>query len=212
MQSKYFWNAKWLWSSRLVDQHGFNCWGESLRHSAILAVDFCLPQTLLKGWSTRAYFWTGTMAVPFSTLGATRTLALATLPSVAQKVSALLCICRWLSSNPFSLTWKKMPLIIGITFSFFWKNYEDKSRFAVASGGKVISNGFSVYTNPFGGYVEFYTRGNNHRWKANIQVPGNFVCHNFELTSMYIKIKCILVMNLKVFFFGVMLLRCWHRK
>uniref|UniRef100_A0A8D3DWM7 Adhesion G protein-coupled receptor D1 n=1 Tax=Scophthalmus maximus TaxID=52904 RepID=A0A8D3DWM7_SCOMX len=65
----------------------------------------------------------------------------------------------------------------GITFSFFWKNHEAESRFAVASGGKVISNGFSVYTNPFGGYVEFYTRGNNHRWKANIQVPGPFWTH-----------------------------------
>nr|XP_057926924.1 adhesion G-protein coupled receptor D1 isoform X3 [Doryrhamphus excisus] len=65
----------------------------------------------------------------------------------------------------------------GITFSFFWKNHEAESRFAVASGGKVISNGFSVYTNPLGGYVEFYTRGNNHRWKANIRVPGPYWTH-----------------------------------
>uniref|UniRef100_A0A4W6FMQ7 Adhesion G protein-coupled receptor D1 n=1 Tax=Lates calcarifer TaxID=8187 RepID=A0A4W6FMQ7_LATCA len=65
----------------------------------------------------------------------------------------------------------------GITFSFFWKNHEAESRFAVASGGKVISNGFSVYTNPFGGYVEFYTRGNNHRWRANIRVPGPYWTH-----------------------------------
>ncbi|CAL1616271.1 unnamed protein product [Knipowitschia caucasica] len=66
----------------------------------------------------------------------------------------------------------------GITFSFFWKNQElQGSRFAVASGGKVISNGFSVYTNPFRGYVEFYTRGNNHRWKADIKVPGPFWTH-----------------------------------
>uniref|UniRef100_A0A8C4IP21 Adhesion G protein-coupled receptor D1 n=1 Tax=Dicentrarchus labrax TaxID=13489 RepID=A0A8C4IP21_DICLA len=65
----------------------------------------------------------------------------------------------------------------GITFSFFWKNHEPESRFAVASGGKVISNGFSVYSNPYGGYVEFYTRGNNHRWKANIVVPGPFWTH-----------------------------------
>ncbi|XP_037113720.1 adhesion G-protein coupled receptor D1 isoform X3 [Syngnathus acus] len=65
----------------------------------------------------------------------------------------------------------------GITFSFFWKNHEAESRFAVASGGKVISNGFSVYTNPLGGYVEFYTRGNNHRWKVNIKVPGPFWTH-----------------------------------
>uniref|UniRef100_A0A671TK69 Adhesion G protein-coupled receptor D1 n=1 Tax=Sparus aurata TaxID=8175 RepID=A0A671TK69_SPAAU len=65
----------------------------------------------------------------------------------------------------------------GITFSFFWKNHEAESRFAVASGGKVISNGFSVYTNPFVGYVEFYTRGNNHRWKVNIKVPGPYWTH-----------------------------------
>ncbi|XP_051923965.1 adhesion G-protein coupled receptor D1 isoform X2 [Hippocampus zosterae] len=65
----------------------------------------------------------------------------------------------------------------GITFSFFWKNFEEESRFAVASGGKVISNGFSVYTNPLGGYVEFYTRGNNHRWKVNIKVPGPYWTH-----------------------------------
>ncbi|XP_058492142.1 adhesion G-protein coupled receptor D1 isoform X1 [Solea solea] len=65
----------------------------------------------------------------------------------------------------------------GITFSFFWKNHEAQSRFAVASGGKVISNGFSVYTNPLVGYVEFYTRGNHHRWKTNIKVPGPFWTH-----------------------------------
>uniref|UniRef100_A0A3B4BFA9 Uncharacterized protein n=1 Tax=Periophthalmus magnuspinnatus TaxID=409849 RepID=A0A3B4BFA9_9GOBI len=65
----------------------------------------------------------------------------------------------------------------GITFSFFWKNHESSSRFAVASGGKVISNGFSVYTNPHRGYVEFYTRGNNHRWKADINVPGPYWTH-----------------------------------
>ncbi|CAK6950362.1 adhesion G-protein coupled receptor D1 isoform X1 [Scomber scombrus] len=65
----------------------------------------------------------------------------------------------------------------GITFSFFWKNHEKESRFAAASGGKVVSNGFSVYTNPYSGYVEFYTRGNNHRWKANIEVPGPYWTH-----------------------------------
>lgn len=65
-----------------------------------------------------------------------------------------------------------MSSVPGITFSFFWKNQESHSRFAVMSGGKIISNGFSVYTNPFGGYVEFYTRGNSQRWKANINLPG----------------------------------------
>ncbi|XP_019907718.2 adhesion G-protein coupled receptor D1 isoform X2 [Esox lucius] len=65
----------------------------------------------------------------------------------------------------------------GITFSFFWKNQESHSRFAIASGGKVISNGFSVYTNAYAGYVEFYTRGNSKRWRANISVPGPFWTH-----------------------------------
>uniref|UniRef100_A0A8C4Z5L8 Adhesion G protein-coupled receptor D1 n=1 Tax=Gadus morhua TaxID=8049 RepID=A0A8C4Z5L8_GADMO len=65
----------------------------------------------------------------------------------------------------------------GITFSFFWKNHEAQSRFAIASGGKVISNGFSVYANHFGGYVEFYTRGNSQRWKVNIRIPGPFWTH-----------------------------------
>ncbi|XP_056145082.1 adhesion G-protein coupled receptor D1 [Lampris incognitus] len=65
----------------------------------------------------------------------------------------------------------------GITFSFFWKNQEAQSRFAFASGGKVISNGFSVYANPHGGYVEFYTRGNHQRWKTNISLPGPFWTH-----------------------------------
>ncbi|KAL2092415.1 hypothetical protein ACEWY4_012213 [Coilia grayii] len=65
----------------------------------------------------------------------------------------------------------------GITFSFFWKNQEVDSRFSIASGGKVMSNGFSVYTNPNGGYVEFYTRGNSRRWRAKIQLPGPFWTH-----------------------------------
>ncbi|XP_017290791.1 adhesion G-protein coupled receptor D1 isoform X2 [Kryptolebias marmoratus] len=65
----------------------------------------------------------------------------------------------------------------GITFSFFWKNLEGDSRFAVASGGKVISNGFSVFTNPLVGHVEIYTRGNNRRWKAKIPVPGPYWTH-----------------------------------
>ncbi|KAF7199808.1 adhesion G-protein coupled receptor D1 isoform X2 [Nothobranchius furzeri] len=62
----------------------------------------------------------------------------------------------------------------GITFSFFWKNYEVDARFALASGGKVISNGFSVFTNPLVGHVEIYARGNSHRWKAKIPLPDQF--------------------------------------
>ncbi len=62
----------------------------------------------------------------------------------------------------------------GITFSFFWKNNEVDSRFAIASGGKIISSGFSVYSNPYGGYVEFYTRGDSKTWKAHIKLPGSY--------------------------------------
>ncbi|XP_063051285.1 adhesion G-protein coupled receptor D1 isoform X3 [Engraulis encrasicolus] len=65
----------------------------------------------------------------------------------------------------------------GITFSFFWKNQEVESRFSISSGGKIMSNGFSVYTNPNGGYVEFYTRGNSRRWRAKIELPGPFWTH-----------------------------------
>ncbi|TRY58665.1 hypothetical protein DNTS_028446 [Danionella cerebrum] len=65
----------------------------------------------------------------------------------------------------------------GITFSFFWKNNEVESRFAIASGGKVVSNGFSVYSNPHGGYVEFYTRGDSKTWKVNIELPGPYWTH-----------------------------------
>ncbi|XP_024130996.1 adhesion G-protein coupled receptor D1 isoform X1 [Oryzias melastigma] len=65
----------------------------------------------------------------------------------------------------------------GITLSFFWKNQEADSRFAMSSGGKVYSNGFSVYINPLVGFVEFYTRGNNHRWKVSIKVPGPYWTH-----------------------------------
>lgn len=62
----------------------------------------------------------------------------------------------------------------GITFSFFWKNNDVDSRFAIASGGKIISSGFSVYSNPHGGYVEFYTRGDSKTWKAHIKLPGSY--------------------------------------
>ncbi|KAI1900883.1 hypothetical protein AGOR_G00054430 [Albula goreensis] len=56
-------------------------------------------------------------------------------------------------------------------------NQEAGSRFAVSSGGKVISNGFSVYTNAYVGYVEFYTRGNSRRWRAKIKIPGPYWTH-----------------------------------
>ncbi|XP_051964730.1 adhesion G-protein coupled receptor D1-like isoform X2 [Xyrauchen texanus] len=65
----------------------------------------------------------------------------------------------------------------GITFSFFWKNHDVESRFAIASGGKVGSSGFSVYSNPHGGRVEFYTRGDSKTWKAKINLPGPYWTH-----------------------------------
>ncbi|MGH0181428.1 UNVERIFIED_CONTAM: hypothetical protein FKN15_018369 [Acipenser sinensis] len=65
----------------------------------------------------------------------------------------------------------------GVTFSFFWKNLESLSRFAMASGGKVISNGFSVYSNGFADYVEFYTRGDSRTWRAKIPPPGPHWTH-----------------------------------
>lgn len=148
-------------------------WFPIFMHMSLICA---LPQTLLKEWLTRASFWMEIMAVPFSTLETTRTLALVTQLCVGLRVSAKNQAKNKLFSNHFSLLYRQPHLVfvnsLGITFSFFWKNHEAESRFAVASGGKVISNGFSVYTNPFGGYVEFYTRGNNHRWRANIRVPG----------------------------------------
>ncbi|XP_058889109.1 adhesion G-protein coupled receptor D1-like isoform X1 [Acipenser ruthenus] len=65
----------------------------------------------------------------------------------------------------------------GVTFSFFWKNLESLSRFAMASGGKVISNGFSIYSNGFADYVEFYTRGDSRTWRAKITPPGPHWTH-----------------------------------
>lgn len=121
----------------------------------------------------------------------------------------------WQNTNYFQTIWVScidgcrwifIPLSSpGITFSFFWKNQEVESRFAVSSGGKVISNGFSVYTNPIGGYVEFYTRGNNHRWKANIKVPG--IADEFAFASVLLVTvfpistheECILVSEIYMF-------------
>ncbi|XP_072374057.1 adhesion G-protein coupled receptor D1 isoform X2 [Scyliorhinus torazame] len=60
----------------------------------------------------------------------------------------------------------------GVTFSFFWKNLERQSRTAMASGGKVLSNGFSIYANVNGGYIEFYTQKTSRKWKAMISPPG----------------------------------------
>lgn len=171
-------------------------------------------QILLKEWSTRASFWTEITAAPFSTLETTRTLALVTLHCVVLRVSALQVMHLWQSGHNTHfhtvfgrLYWWLQVIFhhsLGITFSFFWKNHEAESRFAVASGGKVISNGFSVYTNPFGGYVEFYTRGNNHRWKANIRVPGTvneFVLHSVLSVTFPIGSheECVLVLYMYIY-------------
>lgn len=59
-----------------------------------------------------------------------------------------------------------------MTFSFFWKKQKGDSDFAVASGGKVISNGFSVFTDSHKGFVELYTRDDKHRWKVEIPTSG----------------------------------------
>ncbi|KAM9475036.1 adhesion G-protein coupled receptor D1 isoform 1-T1 [Clarias gariepinus] len=61
----------------------------------------------------------------------------------------------------------------GITFSFFWKNQKSHSNFTIMKG-KIVSNGFSVYTDSRGGYVEFFTKENTRRWKAKINLPGPF--------------------------------------
>ncbi|XP_072443776.1 adhesion G-protein coupled receptor D1 isoform X3 [Chiloscyllium punctatum] len=60
----------------------------------------------------------------------------------------------------------------GVTFSFFWKNLEKRSGSTIASGGKVLSSGFSIYANVDGGYIEFYTRKTLQKWKAMISPPG----------------------------------------
>ncbi|MED6247944.1 hypothetical protein ATANTOWER_021776, partial [Ataeniobius toweri] len=65
----------------------------------------------------------------------------------------------------------------GMTFSFFWKNEKADSNFAVVSGPKVISNGFSVFTDSHKGFVELYTRDNKHRWRAEIPISGPFWTH-----------------------------------
>ncbi|KAM4745441.1 adhesion G-protein coupled receptor D1 isoform 2-T2 [Anableps anableps] len=65
----------------------------------------------------------------------------------------------------------------GMTFSFFWKNQKADSNFAVASGAKVISNGFTVFTDSHKGFVELYTRGDKHRWKVEIPISGPYWTH-----------------------------------
>lgn len=150
-----------------------------------------LPQTLLKEWSTKASSWMVIMVGPFFTLETTRTRALVIPCCAVPRVRAHLCKLSFakVHNHCFISLFIFFNHSPGITFSFFWKNLEAASRFAVASGGKVISNGFSVFTNPLVGHVEIYTRGNNHRWKAKIPVPGimnEFPCSRAQSHLSYI--------------------------
>ncbi|XP_063313094.1 adhesion G-protein coupled receptor D1 [Pelobates fuscus] len=88
----------------------------------------------------------------------------------------------------------------GVSFSFFWKiqsqqdkreqeiytthNQQDQSqnreqtpRQTLASGNKVTSSGFEVYTDKNEGYVGLYTRENPKLWKASISPPGPYWTH-----------------------------------
>lgn len=68
----------------------WNIWPPGVQTALIISLWFVSPlQILLKGWSTRASFWTEITAAPFSTLETTRTLASVTLLCVVLRVSAL---------------------------------------------------------------------------------------------------------------------------
>ncbi|XP_069476181.1 adhesion G-protein coupled receptor D1 isoform X2 [Ambystoma mexicanum] len=70
----------------------------------------------------------------------------------------------------------------GVTFSFFWKTQQQRqtqpppqqpqARYSLASGEKVMSSGFQIYSDEQKGYVEIYTNGNYKSWKASINPPG----------------------------------------
>ncbi|XP_030075367.1 adhesion G-protein coupled receptor D1 isoform X2 [Microcaecilia unicolor] len=87
----------------------------------------------------------------------------------------------------------------GVTFSFFWKNQEQQhkqqqqqAKHAPASGERVMSTGFSVYSDEQKGHVEVYTPGNSMIWKANISPPDQYWTHvlftwkTFEGLKVYI--------------------------
>ncbi|XP_069792274.1 adhesion G-protein coupled receptor D1-like [Narcine bancroftii] len=56
----------------------------------------------------------------------------------------------------------------GVTFSFFWKNRDKQSTVSMASGGKLLSNRFSIYASVNKGFVEFHAHKTLHSWKATI--------------------------------------------
>ncbi|XP_053327719.1 adhesion G-protein coupled receptor D1 [Spea bombifrons] len=89
----------------------------------------------------------------------------------------------------------------GVTFSFFWKiqNQNEKKQHqkkhatqshqdepqnegqipqqTLASGKKVTSSGFEIYSDEHEGYVEIHTRDNSKVWKASISPPGPYWTH-----------------------------------
>ncbi|KAG8455989.1 hypothetical protein GDO86_001973 [Hymenochirus boettgeri] len=69
----------------------------------------------------------------------------------------------------------------GVTFSFFWKIQDQKenkqdhpqnNRKSHASGKKVISSGFEVFSNEKEGYVVVYNHDKKLMWKAKVRPPG----------------------------------------
>ncbi|XP_072096887.1 adhesion G-protein coupled receptor D1 isoform X2 [Mobula birostris] len=60
----------------------------------------------------------------------------------------------------------------GVSFSFFWKNLDKQSGVSMPSGGKLMSNRFSVYASDNNGFIEFYTHKTSRSWKASISPPG----------------------------------------
>ncbi|XP_072906380.1 adhesion G-protein coupled receptor D1 [Hemitrygon akajei] len=65
----------------------------------------------------------------------------------------------------------------GVSFSFFWKNLDKQSGASMPSGGKLMSNRFSVYASVNNGFIEFYTRKTSRSWKASISPPGTEWTH-----------------------------------
>ncbi|MEE6504420.1 hypothetical protein FKM82_005186, partial [Ascaphus truei] len=74
----------------------------------------------------------------------------------------------------------------GVSFSFFWKIQDPQQKKqqkkqpspqAHASGKKVTSSGFEVYSNEHEGCVEIYTPDNSKVWKASIPPPGPYWTH-----------------------------------
>ncbi|XP_018117920.1 adhesion G-protein coupled receptor D1 isoform X1 [Xenopus laevis] len=74
----------------------------------------------------------------------------------------------------------------GVTFSFFWKSQNQKDsnqdhhqnrKHARASGKKVTSSGFEVFSDETEGYVVVYNHNKSLIWKAKINPPGPHWTH-----------------------------------